>query len=806
MLRVILKLIIDEIRYDRRKAVLEAVLMALAGILVFSVCAVYPQAAAINTAYEREHYGDWYAYADIPDDVYDLVRYEMNRDTVSAGVKYLPQTAGSVSVHSPEDDLHYGWLYMQGEWNGYQIGHVDETLYDLCALRLTDGSLPGDRQIMISEELRDKEGFRIGDTLHLSVNGADGDYVIIGIIHLSQDFFPDICTAEEAGHASLFFDRMFAYADADTQTMYLGTYGLPLTYIENRHGYDHYTMNNDSVRWQKEHTAFNDEKLAQILAFLSAGIFLCLVQTINMRRKAHEYTLLRAAGMTSPQLVAMVLLEICIISFTGILCGLCIMILLTAVLAFPAETFYQWPGGALVLSLLRQPGLLTGQCLLLLMFAAAGAYVPVLRSIQNAFSGSFGAVLAGSGRRHRRKLSFLHVRLLALRQASQKSTTVSMAVFLALLSMTCLSANAKTAVESSGAYQGRIEVRFQKHCLVFYELSEEIPRDLYREFNVETHLDRYGIWQETAQMIPSAAPDKTYQLTGFSAAEITRQYIDSVKFSGRLPETEDEILVNPHQTGAYEITEEGAWSTYVPGVSIGDRIIIQGKAFTVTGLIEPNETVTVRIPHAYASAMPEEAYTQTYEQYLIPETAIAVLPEVMEESGFDIYLQQRLIYDDEEITWTLLSRMVQRGYQPDKQVGVSDVNAVYSSYDQRFLSLHISMGMAVFFLSFALFMFMVLQTLGFYGDRQTFIMLKRIGMTDDQLTHMQLWTSVYTAVLGVLILNLYSISRLVSGLPWSLSPMRFLMSLIIIFPVSCAVHIPPLRYTLYRMKKEETER
>ena len=196
MLRVILKLIIDEIRYDRRKAVLEAVLMALAGILVFSVCAVYPQAAAINTAYEREQYGDWYAYTDIPDDVYDLVRYEMNRDTVSAGVKYLPQTAGSVSVHSPEDDLHYGWLYMQGEWNGYQIGHVDETLYDLCALRLTDGSLPGDRQIMISEELRDKEGFRIGDTLHLSVNGADGDYVIIGIIHLSQDFFPDICTAE----------------------------------------------------------------------------------------------------------------------------------------------------------------------------------------------------------------------------------------------------------------------------------------------------------------------------------------------------------------------------------------------------------------------------------------------------------------------------------------------------------------------------------------------------------------------------------------------------------------------------------
>ncbi|MBR2811282.1 MAG: ABC transporter permease [Solobacterium sp.] len=769
MNKTVIKLAFDQIRWNKKKTILEILIICLISATVFIVNITYPHLKEIYRSWCDSRYGPWYAYIEIPDDTYDLFRWMLDGDDARDGRKPLFFDDTMYDSLKDEDYMQYGYLFEQGEWNGYTIAHVDPSVFDLCRLSITEGTIPEDNAILISEQLRDEYSLTAGTRLNLEINGNTEEYVVSGFLRKSQDFFPDIYTAVSGGHAFYFFDRMFAFHSPSSKTILFSQFGLTVHYVENRFGYDHFTRVNDLNRWMKEDTAFDDYTLAQLMSAFTAILFLLLVQLTGSKKRARQLTLLRAIGMTSEQVVSMVMLETTVISVMGIICGFALSLLSAGAVGLMMTSIWKIQTDPLWHDFIRSPLQSIGIFVLVLSFCLLGAYVPALKASQNALNGSFEEIYLGKKKKHRKKLCFQSMRVLGLRQLeNQKGIWIVMSVFAAFLCMIGLPEKENDALETSGSSRGIETVAFTSMHFIQMAEKEPVDPEIYAQLPVRAKQYRAGSGISEGQLIPGNRNDQTYSLSFIGDFLILDpDTVTELVYDGRLPENSREVMIIPPQLNIHEIREDSYWQVDYEA-RIGDTIILNEEAYTVCGMVLPSETVPSVIDYAI----------DFHDLYSVPPCPVFVLPETAEHLGLQECIFERLYFDRTEQMYPLLSAMVKNGFRPD-MISTSDRYIVFDSYDNRSVSVHLSYGAAAIPFVMGILFFTLFKALENQSEKRELIIMKCMGMSGKQLLLRQFWMAVYTSGAALSLVLGYDLLRLISHIPWHVSPLVFVIEFLI---------------------------
>lgn len=110
---MITKLAADRLRIYRKKTRTEILVIALIAMSVFPVNILIPPLKELYMSWCVENHGTWYAYIEIPDEIYDLCRYELDQGSDSQGRKDLLNGAERAEPAKEEDLLHYAYLHIQ---------------------------------------------------------------------------------------------------------------------------------------------------------------------------------------------------------------------------------------------------------------------------------------------------------------------------------------------------------------------------------------------------------------------------------------------------------------------------------------------------------------------------------------------------------------------------------------------------------------------------------------------------------------------------------------------------------------------
>lgn len=775
---IVRKLAIDHLKWNKKKTFLEILIITLISASVFMVNLTVPRIRNIYRSWCAERYGTWYAFAEIPDESLQLTRMILDQDAADGRRDLRPAEERTGPV-SESDYLHYGWLYHQGTWNDYTIGHADPWLYELCRLDLTEGSFPSsENEIVISEEVRDSDDLGIGNTITLSVNDTEKEYTVTGILHKSQDLFPDIYTAVEGGHAYYFFDRMFSYYSSSTKTIELASFGLTVPYTENRYGYDHYTKLNDEFRYYKETTAFDDNAMIRLITLLSAALFLFLIRTAGGKKRAKELTVLRAAGMTSVQVISMVMLETLITGAAGTVSGLVLGFLLTEAADAWMILVMHISAEPLWLDYLGNPGLCAGLGALVLLFCFTGTWLPVLRASQNALSGSFEEVYQGKNRKHRTKLQYMNTQRRAFRRLNnRKGFWAGMSVLAAFLCVIFLPEKQNDSFEASGMVRGVYQFSFDSmhYVSVNGEVSDE---SLLKALPGEVKYFEAGGLGEL-EYLASGSPDRTYLISisgGFIVLD--EDSAGKMNYTGKLPENDHEIMLVSDHCGLTEIRNTDEYWAVDFQAAIGDRVVMNNEEYTICGLIEPSEESDLKL---------SDGSFLHAALYPIGNTSAVLLPQTVSHLGLETHTVTQLRFSNPQEKIQILSLLAENGIDLS-MIDVSDQTVFFDSYDTRFLSVHLSWHMAAIPFVLGIIVSALLLALDTQADRRELIILKCLGMSRAQLSAEQFCQAVYTALSSVILLIMYGLLRFLAKEPWKVPLWVFPIELMISIAVFSLIY------------------
>ncbi|MCR5795310.1 MAG: ABC transporter permease [Solobacterium sp.] len=749
MKKTVLKLALDDVFRNRKRSCLQVMIISLSAALFFFVSLLLPHCMSLYRQYCSKYYGDWYAYADIPDEGIDLYRHELDREDRYGGLKDFGMKQEGVTEQTEADRLRLGYLYRQGSIDGYAIGHADESLYDLCRLDLVSGSYPQEDEVMITQEVSSEYSCGIGSGLLLEVNGRRSMYTVSGIVHKSQDLFPDIYTSIEEGDAYVFFDRHFGQY-AQKGRFIISHFGFALDYIENEYGYDHFTRNNDTWAWDNSHDSFKDYTMAQLLCALTVILILYFMNASVMKRRIRELSLLRGIGMTGSQIILMVMISVTLISLCAALLGGIMAFLFGSAADLYADRVHQIHDGSTYLLFLQEPLKICGCGLLVILFALLGAYVPVLRSAQNVLSGSFESG-AAHRKKHRQVLKAMHVQRLAGYELFRTKGICAGALLSAvLIGALILPGGAETAETYRTAEGAETILYSSAHAIEMY--TDQPSDDAYISgLPLEKKVFRLRVCDDP--VVSVSEPAYTIWADGRIAAA-DEQFAQNAQIDGRLPETDDEALL------MYEYSELGYTEEYNNGTAFfsagkrlqkGDRIRCGGREYTVTGIVMPDETVRWKGPYPGG---PDNGMELSL--YRGPYFSIAVTPHVFEQLRTKELFCEKLVYADAADTLPLLNELYLRGMDLD-DVYLSDVLMLHCEYRPGGMNLHLSRGMLAVPVLFGLLIFSLLQMSFMHASQDELILYRALGMTRKQAVQKELCKALYMTCAAAVLYLLYCI-------------------------------------------------
>ena len=787
MKNTIIKLALDDVFRNRKRTVVQIMIIALSAALFFFTVISLPYFVQLYRQYCHETYGDWYAYADIPDEGYDLYRYEIEKKDRFGGLTDFGLKMEGATEPTEDDILRYGFLYKQGVSDHFIIGHTDESLYDLCRLDLIEGTYPIKHEVMITQEVSEEYRCFIGDQLLLEVNGMKDMYTVSGIIHKSQDLFPDIYTNEESGDAYVFFDRHFGQYAEDGKYV-ISHFGFSLEYVENRYGYDHFTRNNDTTVWDNTHDAFSDYTLAMVICAAIVILILYFMNASLMKKRVRELSLLKGIGMTGAQIVWMVLISVTLISFCAVVSGLITeMIFAECAAVFVQSTFHFGSTSQYV----QDPLQITGCGLLIILFALAGAYVPVLRAEQNALSGSFSTGNHRGG--HRKRLRFLGLGRLALDNLmSTKSICIGALFFAAMMGFLLSQANKTIEIYSSA--EGFKPVLFSsRHAAVRMaseptedEILEGLPctREIYR-----FKQDGDGIIELCGGHERQIADSPGWVI----AAD--EQFTENADIEGRLPAKDDEVLLFLE---CAEIVEPGEYlghtGYFCTGkyISIGEKVICNTQEYTVTGIVMPNETMKVPVSFSYG---PND--TVDVPDYYVPPFMIAITQDAYNELTSKEFIAEYLVYENSDDSLYLMNELYRRGADIDN-FNLSDGYVLYAEQNRTSLNVHLSTGMLAVPMLFGLIVFSLLQYSFMHASADDVIIQRALGMTREQILQREMIKALFmTCTAAVLLILLFIYAYAVSG-TWSLNILTLITFITFCLLFFTAMYMIPVQEILKR--------
>jgi ABC-type lipoprotein release transport system permease subunit len=508
--------------------------------------------------YSINQYGQWYYMGNI---LYD------NENPINDVTELNKYINDNISL----DNYKVEYEYIQGSYDNYTIAKYNQSLFDLIHTTLKEGTYPKkENEIIISETLAQDKQFKINQSIQLNIDDKVKTYKIVGIITNPQsEYFSDIYT-NIPNYTSV---KLISNTDINIIFSFEETREFIFDdYIINPHGYD--VINRDKTN--ADYYDINSIGVQTVVIFieaifLSSLAFIALTST-SLKRREKDFALLRGIGMTTKQMMCVVLEELLFTSFISIILGIITSFMITYYIAlYDAKTlvfYYSINIGQVIL-----------YTLVLIAIVMLSCLYPIYSSASNALTGSFDGKKFKKIDIRYKKLKKITLNTIAIREMkANKKITLSLLLILCLIT-SYLTLSSNNTINNNMYFQSfhYIEASYDLDTTVDYSNALQSINDM-------TYSCEYSLSKTLCGEIGMTYHDQDVYLTAckvFNDEDFNNCIID-----GRIPSNDNEILISQYFDTLYDTNEN-----IIGRLKIGDTLNYFNDTYTIVGIVYTNETV-----------------------------------------------------------------------------------------------------------------------------------------------------------------------------------------------------------------------
>lgn len=244
----------------------------------------------VNRVYNERKYGYWYVVG-----------------TIEEPIQF--DTMAKAYEQGSNDRFLYTYLYNQGSTrDDMRVGYASKNFFEVCGNKVVQGKLPKEKnQIAITVDNFEKNHYQLYQTIDLELSVSEQtEYEIVGVVLNSQEgYFPDIYTAIDTQYESI---NIFSDRELMVENNIERFSGCSLIIDK----LDEKTYNRYSYNHLPSYAAYLEKQMDMIILLegaLLVGLVLIALTSIALKKRTHEFALLRGIGMTTKQMILMSLSE-----------------------------------------------------------------------------------------------------------------------------------------------------------------------------------------------------------------------------------------------------------------------------------------------------------------------------------------------------------------------------------------------------------------------------------------------------------------------------------------------------------------
>lgn len=507
MSKTIFNLSLGNIKNNKKHYIIVSLIIFITSLFMFGYMMINDNQYQLEKVSNEDKYGSWY------------VRIS-NIDDMS---KKLLENYISDMKKDLRKDLKYGYIRYQGKVKDYSIASLDDEIYDLYRISFLDGQkMIKDNEVLVSKKYSQRESIYVGD--HVLLNKQY--YQVVGIVESQNENLPDIITQQKDFISLDYYSNMELPRHVEkgySCLMYKDENGKKnrwyLSYEYNPYGYDHNIRNskgNDASQYAYFYT-----KIGICICFL-----LFVLTSSSLRKRTKEMSLLRGIGMTTWQMIDMVIIEHILTCVLSMILGIFASIGISSVFMYYQSFYYHYFMFSLNLPLLIL------SMIILMAFIFISIILPIYSSSQNALSGSFDSyrfkyIQVRYKKLHKQSLSYLSLRELIV----NKKMNISFFIIVIVISMYGI----------AGLYKNHPMIITNNNTQKYAEVFFDNPQDSHM-FN-DYFQDNTFVFPYTHLEMGIQAKIQNLKTQLYEIGKYDKQFINENNIEGRLPQNSHELIV-----------------------------------------------------------------------------------------------------------------------------------------------------------------------------------------------------------------------------------------------------------------------
>lgn len=562
-------------KYKKHYLIVSIVLF-IVSTLIFSSSFIVDNLYQMKKNYSISTYGSWYT------------RIENIDEQTQKGIE-------SYSQNYFKDTIKYGYVDFQGKYDNYQVGHINKNIYSLCQVKIIKGrKIQNDQEILINQKVSKK--YKLYD--QIEIEGKN--YTIVGIVQTANKNLPDIYTNLQTYQTKDYYSNMSVLSDNHYIQFKDGNnyQEIEIHYDYNPYGYDRNEIHN--------HVEEATNQLQQTFEFIIITLFVLFALTSSsLKKRMKEMALYRGIGMTTNQLMMMVMQENMMISFLSIFIGLLMSVCLSlGYLYLQSKTYHTF-----IYQISFKETLFL--VVVLMSCVLVTILIPVYSSSKKALAGTFDSKKFNYIQVRYKKLKKQTLASLATRELwANKRMNICFYIFVLILSLYGLvyfyqghpiqtkDQNEQSQVELLYATQKETNLflkEFSKNDIIInhHDIDEgitmtyrEIPQNIYE-------LCQLYYYQSDKGDLKGRLPQKSHEIVvgnHFNHVILSKEYYPNLKveanqvtFKGKKYQVESSTSSHDDQ-GNY--LGDDNYEIALDEVKLNEKVIIAGEEYTIVGINE----------------------------------------------------------------------------------------------------------------------------------------------------------------------------------------------------------------------------
>ena len=761
MFKTLQQLARGNIRKYRKHYLIVTIIIFVVSTLVFSSSFITNNLSQMKRSYYLSKYGTWYT------------RIENIDDETSKGIEVYGQEYF-------KNKIKYGYVSFQGEFENYQVGHIDKNIYRLCQVKLIKGrKIKNKQDILINQKVAKK--YKLQDQIEI----AGKVYTIVGIVRTYNQGLPDIYTNLETSLKKDYYSNMSLVTD-DQYIQFFdeqGRHELELKYQYNPYGYDQNEIHDKVQEATKQ--------LQQSFEFIIITLFaLFALTSSSLKKRMKEMALYRGIGMTTRQLMLMVIQENMVLSFLAIASGLLMGIFISlSYLYFQSKIYHTF---IYTISL-------KNTLLLILMIISCifiTILIPIYSSSKNALAGTFDSKKFNYIQVRYKKLKKQTLASLATRELrANKRMNICFYVFVLILSLYGLvyfyqghpiqtkDQNEQSQVELIMATQKEANLflkEFSQNDIIInhHNIDEgitmtyrEIPQSVYK-------LCQLYYYQSNKDDLKGRFPQKSHEIVvgnHFNHVILSKEWYPNLKveanqvtFKGKKYRVESSTSSHDDQ-GNY--LEDDNYGIALDEVKLNEKVMIAGEEYTIVGINE-NEYYNDSKIYMYGDDL--KRFDTSDEYY----------------SGYHWYPIKDVIKVEKFMKKHYKARVYEMVSSEDLSAGL-------------FSTLNIPTHLLILALAVGFILMMFLNYNHIENNYQDYLMYHIIGLSYREIKIKQVWKSIKMFLYTLIPCGFYELILLRGSIDHYFPIAQLILLVGIIFLVYLCVYNIPLLIVLKAHQNEE---